>query len=152
MPSAQIRYQSGCEAADTWEALYGPMLQTGLIWNTPAMIAQTPVTSAKNAPPLSAKVGMIRTPTTLFSLRRTPGNWVCFWYQTSARCTATRPSMMPGITSTCSTYRRGMISVPGNSPPNSAQCSQVPSTGIESTMPDRVARIPVPESRSSGSE
>ena len=44
----------------------------------------TPMTTAKKPPALSAKHGMIRTPTTLVSLRRTPGNWVCFWYQTSA--------------------------------------------------------------------
>jgi hypothetical protein len=45
-----------------------------------------------------------------------------------------------------------MISVPGNSEPNNAQCVQVPMTGRLSTIPDSVARMPVPESRSSGSE
>ena len=44
-----------------------------------------------------------------------------------------------------------MISVPGNSPPNSGQCTQVPITGIASVMPDAMRR-PVPDSRSSGSE
>ena len=44
-----------------------------------------------------------------------------------------------------------MISVPGNSPPNSSQCVQVPITGTDSVMPEAIRR-PVPESRSSGSE
>ena len=44
-----------------------------------------------------------------------------------------------------------MISVPGNSPPNSSQFAQVPITGIDMIRPD-VMRRPAPESRSSGSE
>ncbi len=52
----------------------------------------------------------------------------------------------------CSAYIRGTIRSPGNSPLNNAQCTHVPITGIDNTMPDNVARIPVPESRSSGSE
>ena len=44
-----------------------------------------PTIIAKNAPDLTAKTGMTRTPTTLFSVRPGPGNWVCFWNHTSAR-------------------------------------------------------------------
>ncbi|COW59309.1 Uncharacterised protein [Mycobacterium tuberculosis] len=42
--------------------------------------------------------------------------------------------------------------VPGKSPPNSAQCSQVPITGIPSVIDESAARRPSPDSRSSGSE
>ena len=38
----------------------------------------------KKPPPLVANVGRMRTPTTLRSVRPGPGNWVCFWNQTSA--------------------------------------------------------------------
>ena len=44
-----------------------------------------PTVMAKNAPDLTAKTGMTRTPTTLFSVRPGPGNWVCFWNHTIAR-------------------------------------------------------------------
>ena len=57
--------------------------------------------TAKNAPPLAANVGRMRTPTTLLSVRRGPGNWVCFWYQTSPTCTAISASRIPGISRTC---------------------------------------------------
>src|SRR5699024_4175577 len=153
IPSAQAMYQSGCDPAETIEAMYGPTVQTGLIWKRPDINDVNPVTRAKNAPPFSANIGMIRTPTTFFSDFRTPGNWVCFWYHTNPRCTAIRASMIPGTNRMCSVYSRGMNSpVPGYSPPNSAQCNQVPITGMDSTMPDSVARTPVPDSRSSGSE
>src|SRR5699024_6868226 len=153
MPSAQAMYQSGCDPAETIDGMYGPTVQTGLIWTTPDINAVKPVNSANQAPPFNANIGMIRTPTTLRSVRRTPGNWVCFWYQTNPRCTAINASMIPGTSRMCSVYSRGMNSpLPGNSPPNSAQCNQVPITGIDSTIPDNVARTPVPDSRSSGSE
>ena len=60
----------------------------------------TPTATAKNAPPLAANAGRIRTPTTLFSVRPGPGNWVCFWYQTSPTCTAISASSTPGSSST----------------------------------------------------
>ncbi len=44
-----------------------------------------PSTIAKKAPDLTANTGMTRTPTTFFSVRPGPGNWVCFWNHTSAR-------------------------------------------------------------------
>ncbi|SLJ83201.1 Uncharacterised protein [Mycobacteroides abscessus subsp. abscessus] len=43
-----------------------------------------------------------------------------------------------------------MMMSPGNSPPNSSQCSQVPITGMLIVMPPNGDRRPVPESRSSG--
>ncbi len=111
-----------------------------------------PTVTAKNAPDLTANTGMTRTPTTLVSVRPGPGNWVCFWNQTSARWTPMSARMIPGISRMCSAYRRGIRISPGKSPPNSAQCIQVPTIGMPIVMPDSAARIPVPESRSSGSE
>ena len=61
-------------------------------------------------------------------------------------------SMMPGKIRMWMEYRRGMRMSPGKSPPNSAQCSQVPISGMPSVIDDSAARMPVPESRSSGSE
>ncbi|OLM28743.1 hypothetical protein Ae717Ps2_6062c [Pseudonocardia sp. Ae717_Ps2] len=58
------------------------------------------MTTKKNAPPLAANCGMMRTPTTLFSVRPTPGNWVCFWYHTNPKCTAISARMTPGRIST----------------------------------------------------
>ena len=44
-----------------------------------------------------------------------------------------------------------MIVVPGNSPPNTTNDTQVPMTGIDSMIASAIRR-PVPDSRSSGSE
>ena len=44
-----------------------------------------------------------------------------------------------------------MISVPGNSEPNSAHDAQVPITGTDRAIASAI-RSPVPDSRSSGSE
>ncbi len=70
--------------------------------------------------------------------------------------------MIPGISRMCSAYMRGSRtpsaehwypSPPhGKSPPNSAQCIQVPTTGIAMVIEDNAARRPMPDSRSSGSE
>ena len=107
---------------------------------------------AKKPPDLTAKTGITRTPTTLVSVRPGPGNWVCFWNQTSARCMPIRPSMIPGNSRMCTAYSRGMMMSPGKSPPKIAQCIQVPISGMPSVIDDSAARMPVPESRSSGSE
>ena len=80
-----------------------------------------------------------------------PGYWVCFWYQISIRCAVISARMMPGISSTCTMYSRGMKSSPGNSPPKIRNDRYVPTTGIARMMPE-VMRRPVPDSRSSGSE
>ncbi len=101
MPSVKRTYQSGCEPAEMCAGLYGPKFQIGLIWKIPPMMAMTPTVTAKNAPPLAANAGRIRTPTTLPSVRPAPGNWVCFWYQTSPTCTAISASRMPGMSRTC---------------------------------------------------
>ena len=45
-----------------------------------------------------------------------------------------------------------MMMSPGKSPPKIAQCIQVPISGMPSVIDDSAARMPVPESRSSGSE
>ena len=120
-----------------------------------------PVVIAKNAPDLTANTGMTRTPTTLVSVRPGPGNCVCFWNHTIARWTPISARMIPGSSRMCSPYRRGMMmpvaqSYPappqGKSPPNSAQCNQVPITGMPSVIEDSAARSPMPDSRSSGSE
>ena len=39
---------------------------------------------------------------TLFSVALGAANWVCFWNQTSATCTAISARMMPGISRMCS--------------------------------------------------
>ena len=102
MPSVNHMYQSGCDPAEICAALYGPRFQIGLIWKTPPMIAMTPAVTAKKPPPLAAKTGRIRTPTTFLSVRPGPGNWVCFWYHTSPTCTAISASRMPGMSRTWS--------------------------------------------------
>ena len=62
----------------------------------------------------------------------------------------------------CKPYIRGMMAptsehwLPtppqGKSPLNSAQCSQVPITGIPMVIEESAARRPMPDRRSSGSE
>ncbi len=94
---------------------------------------------------------MTRTPTTFFSVRPGPGNWVCFWNHTRAMWAPMSASMMPGSSRMCSAYIRGMMISPGKSPPNSAQCSQVPITGMPRVIEENEARRPVPDSSSSGS-
>ena len=59
------------------------------------------MTTAVKPPALSAKVGRMRTPTTLVSLRRTPGNWVCFWYHTNPTWTPISASRIPGTSRMC---------------------------------------------------
>lgn len=106
----------------------------------------------KKAPWSRENTGTIRVPTTLFSVRAGPGNWVCFWYQTIPMCATTSAAMIAGNSSTWVTYRRGMMMSPGKSPPKTSQCSQVPATGMDIVIPEKAARRPVPDSRSSGSE
>ena len=77
------------------------MFQIGLICSRPPISASTPVTIAKNAPLFTANTGTMRMPMTFCSVRPGPGNWVCFWYHTSARCAAISARMMPGNSSTC---------------------------------------------------
>ena len=52
-PSRKPTYQSGCEPALTWDGLYGPYSQTGLICTSPPSSAIAPKTSAKNPPALA---------------------------------------------------------------------------------------------------
>ena len=111
-----------------------------------------PTETTVKPPALVANVGRMRTPTTLRSVRPGPGNWVCFWNHTSATCTAMTAVMIPGSRKTWTMYRRGMMMSPGYSPPKMANCSHVPITGIDMTIAETPVRMPVPESRSSGSE
>ncbi|SHX29708.1 Uncharacterised protein [Mycobacteroides abscessus subsp. abscessus] len=110
------------------------------------------MTMAKNPPDLTANTGNTRTPTTFFSVRPAPGNCVCLPNHNKTRWTAMRPKMIAGMINTWSAYIRGMMVCPGKSPPNRAQCSQVPMTGMPRVIEDSAARRPIPESRSSGSE
>ena len=107
--------------------------------------------TAKNAPPLAANTGRIRTPTTLPSVRPGPGNWVCFWYQTSPTCTAISASRMPGKQQHVDDVEPRDDLGAGELAAEQRQWVQVPITGIDSVMPEAI-RSPVPESRSSGSE
>ena len=72
----------------------------------------------KNAPVLAMKYGYIGWPTTFLSVRPLPGIWVCFWWNIRNRCAVTSASISAGISSTWMMYSRGMMSVPGNCPPN----------------------------------
>src|SRR2546430_3287103 len=74
-PSRNIMYQSGWLAAETTAALYGPKSQIGLIWNRPPTNAIIANTIMKKPPPLAAKPGNIRTPTTFLLVRPGPGHW-----------------------------------------------------------------------------
>jgi hypothetical protein len=58
---------------------------------------------------------------------------------------------MPGMSSTWTMKNRGMIRLPGNSPPKIAHCIQVPITGGDMMIAEMI-RSPVPDSKSSGSE
>ena len=66
------------------------------------MMPSTPTMAAKKAPDLTANTGITRTPMTLCSVRPGPGNWVCFWNHTSARCTPISARMIPGSNRMCS--------------------------------------------------
>ena len=72
----------------------------------------------KNAPVLAMKYGYIGSPTTLVFVRPLPGIWVCFWKTMMNRCAVISASSRPGISSTWMMYSRGMMSLPGNGPPN----------------------------------
>ncbi len=98
--------------------LYGPYSQTGLIWARQPSRASKPKTKKKNAPVLAMKYGYSGWPTTFLSVRPLPGIWVCFWWNIRNRCAVIRASSSPGISSTWMMYSRGMMSVPGNCPPN----------------------------------
>ena len=93
----------------------------------PVMMKRKPVV-------LAMKTGNIGEPTTLFSVRPSPGNWVCFWRTSSAMCAVTSPMMMSGTISTCRMKKRGMIAVPGKLPPNTRKARYEPTTGIERTI------------------
>ena len=60
------------------------------------MMQITPMFTMAKPVAFDAKIGRIRTPTTFFSVRPGPGNWVCFWYQTRPRCTAMSANSSPG--------------------------------------------------------
>jgi hypothetical protein len=94
-------YQSGTVPAEICAGLNGPKFQIGLIWKSPPSTAVAPITTAVKPPALSANTGTIRTPTTLVSLRRRPGNWVCFWYQTRPTWIPINASNMPGMSNMC---------------------------------------------------
>ncbi|COW91577.1 Uncharacterised protein [Mycobacterium tuberculosis] len=50
---------------------------------------------------MNANTGITRTPTTLCSVRPGPGNWVCFWNHTNARCSPISAKMIPGNSKMC---------------------------------------------------
>ncbi len=72
----------------------------------------------KNAPVLAMKYGYVGAPTTLVSVRPSPGIWVCFCQNMMNRCAVIRASSIPGISSTWMMYSRGTMRLPGNGPPN----------------------------------
>jgi hypothetical protein len=90
-------YQSGCEYDVAAPVSYGPYSHTALTWNRAPMAVITPAVRNSRPIDLIANPGHTRTPITLRSVRFGPVNWVCFWRQTSARCTVSRPTMAAGI-------------------------------------------------------
>ena len=85
--------------------------------NRAPIAAITPATMKSSPIDFIANAGHTRSPTTLLSVRPGPRNWVCFWCQTSARCTDSSAMINPGISKMCTGYSRPMMSVPGHSPP-----------------------------------
>ena len=71
-----------------------------------------------HAPVLAMKYGYIGWPTTFVLVRPRPGIWVCFWWNMKNRCAVISASSSAGISSTWMMYSRGMMSLPGNCPPN----------------------------------
>ena len=63
----------------------------------------------RNPVVLAMKVGNIGEPTTLFSVRPSPLNWVCFWRTRSPRCADNRPIRTNGIIKTWMMKKRGII-------------------------------------------
>ncbi len=98
--------------------LYGPYSQIGLIWVNVAARVTAAKVKKKNAPVLAMKYGYMGAPTTFWFVRPLPGIWVCFWWNMRNKCTVIRASSNPGMSSTCRMYSRGMITCPGNGPPN----------------------------------
>src|SRR5438874_1160605 len=85
-PSRNIMYQSGCEPEDTWDGIYGPNNQTGLICARPPSAAQIPNTRKKKPPAFAAYSGNTRSPLTVCSVLPWPAKSLCFCRTTSARC------------------------------------------------------------------
>ena len=110
-----------------------------------------PPTMNKKPVVLAMKTGNIGEPTTFFSVRPLPGNCVCFWRTSKKRCTLTSPMMTSGTIRQCKMKKRGMINVPGKLPPKIQKARYVPTNGTE-RMIEYAMRMPVPETRSSGSE
>ena len=124
---------------------------TLLIWNSAPSNASTPKTHSAFAMVLVPNPGTVRSPTTLDSRAPGPGNWVCFKYHTSARCTLINAIRIPGSRNTWPRKNREIHRSPSNSPPNAIQCAHVPTTGMDSRSPETI-RTPIPESRSSSIE
>ncbi len=120
-----------------------------MIWARPPSAAQTANTKKKRPSVFAVNVGQSFEPTTLRSVRPRPANCVCFWRTSIARWTVSSPTMTAGTISTWITNRRGMMSLLGNSPPNTRKALHGPMNGIERST-EYAMRSPVPESRSSG--
>ncbi len=61
----------------------------------------TPKMMKKNPPAFAANTGMIGTPTTLFSVRPGPANWVCLFTTSSTRCTPIAATTSAGSSRMC---------------------------------------------------
>ena len=68
--------------------------------------------------PLSRKYGQNGWPVTFRSVFPRAGIWVCFCQNMMNRCAVISARISPGIRNTWMMYIRGMIALPGNSPPN----------------------------------
>ena len=112
-PSRKPMYQSGCEPLLTFSGLYGPNSQIGLICATVASTASAAKTNRNSDVVFIMKTGNIGAPTSTCSRSFLPGHWVCPWCQRIITCAVTSARRRPGISSTCTMYRRGMKSSPG---------------------------------------
>jgi hypothetical protein len=94
----------------------------------------TPATMNKKPVVLAMKTGNIGEPTTFFSVRPSPGNWVCFCRTSKKRCALTSPMMMSGTIKQCRMKNLGMIAVPGKLPPKTQKPRYEPTSGIDSMI------------------
>src|SRR6185437_9980769 len=105
-PSIHARYQSGWDADETLEGLYGPNCHIGLIWAKAARSAMPPVIINRKPPVFAVKFGQNGVPTTLRRVRCRVSNWVCLLTKRMMICAPTRASSKRGMRRMCTAYIR----------------------------------------------
>ena len=79
------------------DASYEPNCQIGLICANAPSSADAAATMKRKPVVLAMNVGNMGEPTTLSSVRPSPGNCVCFWRTSRPRCTVISPSRISGM-------------------------------------------------------